>query len=286
MSILGWTTYKRWQPLRTSLRYFALVAVAVLLLLPLLWMLVSSVRPAATVFEYTTNVGWRTLIPESLTLENYRLALASDLTRGIVNTIFIATTSVFAGVAVNSMAGFAFATFDFRFKNLLYVAVLVTFMVPFESIVLPLYELIRAFGWVNSYQALIVPGIANGLVVFLFRQFFAALPEELFDAARADGANWFQVYWKIALPLAWPTVVTAALMLFIFQWDSFFWPLVAASSPDYVVVQVAIARNITYEQTAWGQLFSSMSIAIIVPLALFMLAQKHYVRSITDSALK
>lgn len=267
-------------------RYILLTTVALILITPLVWMVVSSLRPAGTIFQYTTNISLRTFIPESLTLENYRHALRSDLTRAIGNTVFIGVVSVLVGVVVNSMAGFAFAVFQFRFKSALFIFVLLTFMVPFESIVLPLYQLIRALGWANSYQALIVPGIANGLVVFLFRQFFAGLPFEIYDAARADGANWFQVYWRIAMPLAWPAVVAGSLMLFIFQWDSFFWPLVAASAPKYTVVQVAIARNITYEQTVWGQLFSSMTLAIVVPLVLFLLVQKRYVQSITYVGVK
>jgi ABC-type glycerol-3-phosphate transport system permease component len=263
-----------------------MIVLAVLLLLPIVWVLLSSIRPAGAIFQYTTDISWRTFIPEQVTLDNYRLVLASDFPRAVANTVFVAAVTVACGVFVNSAAGFAFARFAFPFKRALFVLVIVTFMVPFESIVLPLYQLVRSIGWVNSYQALIVPGIANGLVIFLFRQFVAALPNELFEAARVDGASWWSIYWRIVLPLSWPTIVTAALMLFIFQWEAFFWPLVAASGSDYVVVQVAIARNITYEDTAWGSLFGSMSIAIIVPMLLYLFAQRYYIRTIASTGMK
>lgn len=279
-------TYRRRRFVKQAARYVTMSAIAAVMLLPIIWILVSSIRPAGSIFRYTSELTWRTFIPDAITWDNYRLILSSDFPKAILNTVFVGIVTAVLGVFVNSAAGFAFAVFDFPFKRVLFASVLASFMVPFESIVIPLYQIVQTIGWVNSYQALIVPGIANGLVIFLFRQFVAALPTELYDAARADGANWFQVYMRIVLPLAWPTVVTGALMLFIFQWEAFFWPLVVASDTQYTVVQVAIARNITYEETAWGQLFSSMSVAILIPLCLYMIAQRYYVRTIVNSGLK
>ena len=130
---------------------------------------------------------------------------------------------------------------------------LASFMMPFESIVMPLYTLIRFLGWTDSYQALILPEVASGLSIFLFSQFFAAVPRELYEAGRIDGASWWQIYWRLVLPLSGPTIATAALMQFIQQWDAFFWPIVAASSPDKVMIQVAIARHANMETANWGR---------------------------------
>lgn len=270
----------------TLLRYSTMLVVAALMLLPLAWMFVSSLRPAAGIFQYTSVLSWRTFVPESITIDNYREVFRSDFPRALTNSFFIGAVTVVIGIFVNSAAGFAFAVFEFRFKRLLFVLVMVTFMVPFESIVIPLYQLIRTLGWVNSYKALIVPAIANGFVIFLFRQFVAALPRELYEAARVDGASWWQIYWKIVLPLSFPTIVTAALMMFILQWEAFFWPLVAASGEDFTVVQVALARHTTAEQTAWGRLFGSMSIAVLVPMVLYLLAQRFYIRTISGTGMK
>ena len=181
---------------------------------------------------------------------------------------------------------FAFAVFDFPLKRTLFAFVLLTFMMPFESIVIPLYTLIRTLDWTNTYAALIVPDLANGLVVFLFRQFFLGIPREIYEAARVDGASWWTIFLRLTMPLSGPTIATAALMQFIHQWDAFFWPLVAASTPELVVVQVAIARNITLEQANWGGLFASASTAILLAMIPFLLLQRYFIRTVTASADK
>ena len=269
------------------LRYTLMVLIAVVMILPMAWLFVSSIRPAGAIFQYTSQLSWRTFFPEELSWENYRYVLGeSSFPRIIFNTVFVALSTVVLGTFVNSVAGFAFAVFRFRAKNLLFIIVLVTFMMPFESIVIPLYVLIRAFGWVNSYQALIVPAIANGFVIFLYRQFLASIPHELYEAARVDGASWWTIYWRVAMPLAWPTTVTAMLMIFLQQWEAFFWPLVAASAPDYTMIQVAIARHLSVEEAAWGRLFATTTIATIVPMLLYLFLQRYYTRSILSSAFK
>jgi ABC-type glycerol-3-phosphate transport system permease component len=120
--------------------------------------------------------------------------------------------------------------------------------------------------------------VASGLVIFLFRQFFAGIPKEIYEAARVDGATWWQIYRRMTMPLSSATVATASLMMFIHQWDALFWPLVAASTPDLVVVQVAIARNMTMEQSNWGALFAGASTAVLVALVPFLLLQRYYIR--------
>lgn len=267
-------------------RYVAMAVIAVLLLLPLLWMLGASLRPDDEIFRHAGRISLHTLIPETFTLKNYAAIFATDFRIAIRNSLIVSLATVALGVVVNSLAGFAFAVFDFPLKRVLFVAVLATFMMPFESIVIPLYVLIRAIGWTDSYRALILPEVANGLVIFLFRQFCAGIPKEIIEAARTDGASCLQIYARIVMPLSGPTVATAALMLFILQWDAFFWPLVAASAPDYVVVQVAIARNISFEQTDWGQLFASASVAVLIAMIPFLAFQRFYVRTIMQSGLK
>lgn len=273
-------------PLRVMLRYTALVLVATVLLLPIYWLIMSSFRPGADIFRHTTEVSWRTLVPTQLSLEHYGTMLASDMPRAVFNSVFIGVTTVAIGTLVNAMAGFAFAVFAFPFKRTLFALVLLTFMMPFESIVIPLYTLIRTLEWTNTYAALILPELANGLVIFLFRQFFLGIPREIYEAARVDGAGWWTIFLRLTMPLSGPTIATAALMQFIHQWDAFFWPLVAASTPELVVVQVAIARNITLEQANWGGLFAAASTAILLAMIPFLLLQRFYIRTVTASADK
>ena len=273
-------------PLALMLRYGLLSILAFMVVCPLAWLALASLRPQAEIFQPVSEFGWHTFIPSRLTLDNYRALWNGDFPLAVKNSVFVAFLTVVFGIVVNALAGFAFAAFDFRGKNLLFLLVIISFMMPFEAIVLPLYVMIRAFGWANSYQALIVPEIANGMVIFLFRQFFASIPRDFYEAARVDGASWLYIFTRIAMPLSWPTIATSGLMLFLAQWDSFFWPVVAASAPDYAVVQVAIARNINFEQNDWGGLFASTNIAILLGTIPFLLIQRFYVRTLISGGIK
>jgi ABC-type glycerol-3-phosphate transport system permease component len=272
--------------LRTTLRYTALVLIATLLLLPIYWLIMSSLRPSEDIFRYSAEIGWRTLFPHRFSLEHYRTMSAGGMPRAVFNSLFVAIATVAFGTMVNALAGFAFAVFEFPFKRAIFAFVLLTFMMPFEAIVIPLYVLVRALDWTNTYLALILPELASGLVIFLFRQFFLAIPREIYEAARVDGASWFTIWLRLTMPLSGPTIATASLMQFIHQWDAFFWPLVAASTPERMVVQVAIARNITLEQANWGALFASASTAILLALIPFLLLQRFYIRTVTASTEK
>jgi len=270
--------------LMVFMRYAALIAIAVTLLAPIYWLLMSSFRPAGDIFRFAGQFSIDTLVPTTLTLENYRAIWDGPFPRAVFNSLFVSLVTVALGLLVNSLAGFAFAVFEFPFKRTLFVAVLLSFMMPFESIVIPLYVLMGWLGWVNTYAALIMPDVASGLIVFLFRQFFAAVPKEIYEAARIDGASWWQIYRRMTMPLSGPTIATASLMMFIHQWDAFFWPLVAASTQDLIVVQVAIARNMTLEQSNWGSLFASASSAVLVALVPFLALQRYYIRVVTLNA--
>jgi len=273
-------------PRAVMLRYGLLSILAFIVVFPLLWLALASLRPQNEIFQPVSEFGWSTFIPSRFTLDNYRALLNGDFPLAVKNSTFVALTTVLFGVVVNALAGFAFAVFDFRGKNLLFLLVIVSFMMPFEAIVLPLYVMIRAFGWANTYQALIVPEIANGMVIFLFRQFFASIPRDFYEAARVDGASWLYIFTRIAMPLSWPTIATSSLMLFLSQWDSFFWPVVAASNSEYAVVQVAIARNINFEQNDWGGLFASTNLAILLGTIPFLLIQRFYVRTLISGGIK
>lgn len=270
----------------TILRYAGMLAVAALALLPLYWLLISSIRPAGDIFRYGSHFSWHTLVPSELTLENYAELTRGDFPRAIGNSVMVSLVTVVVALLVNSMAGFGFAAFEFRGRAVLFILVLASFMMPFESIVMPLYTLMRFLGWTDTYKALILPEVASGLSIFLFAQFFAAVPKELYEAGHIDGANWWQIYWRLALPLSGPTIATATLMQFIQQWDAFFWPIVAASSPDKVMIQVAIARHANMETANWGGLFASASVSVLVAAIPFLALQRYYVRTMMHSGGK
>jgi multiple sugar transport system permease protein len=158
--------------------------------------------------------------------------------------------------------------------------------VPFEAISIPLYNVIKAFGWIDSYYALIIPGLANGVVIFLFRQFFAQIPRELAEAARMDGAGWLTILWKIYLPLSKPVIISAGLLIFLFQWESFLWPLICTRSEHLKVIQVALAGFQQRYTTLWNELFAASSIATLIPLVILLPLQRFYIQGVTASGFK
>jgi multiple sugar transport system permease protein/putative chitobiose transport system permease protein len=267
--------------------YLLLLIYGLFVVMPILIVLLSSIRPGEEIFKNMMPFTWRTLLPTQITLKAY-VALFQEYHFGKVlfNSFYVATLTVAIGILINAMAGFAFGVFRFRGREILFGFVLITFMVPFEAISIPLFQIINQFKLINTYWGLILPGIANGLVVFLFRQFFKGLPVTLFESARIDGANWMTVFTKLALPLSKPAMLSAGILIFITQWGSFFYPLLVANKPEYRVIQVAIANFFTQYQTLWNLLFASVVIAAVIPIILLLPLQRYFVQAVTQSGIK
>lgn len=247
-------------------------------------------RTDAELFEYAMPLSIHTFLPVDFTWEAYvRIFEEFGFGSALRNSAIVTLTTVVFGIVVNSLAAFAFANFDFKGKNILYSAILVSFMIPFESIAMPLYKVATFLGWQGTLTGMIIPCIANGLVLFLFKQFFSDIPRDLFEAARLDGASWLTIFRKIVLPLSVPVVITAGLMIFISQWNSYLWPLLIGgmSSNSTKVIQTALSVFRQQETGAlWSCLYAATIISMIFPLALFLPLQKYYVQGITSSGVK
>lgn len=269
------------------LLYAVHIALALVVLLPLAFALVSSFRPLEDIYKYMSPITWRTFWPSNATLEAYQLLFTE---RGFgqifLNTFFVGAANVIGGLVLGSMAAFAFVYFEFRGKTLLFLLVLLTFMIPFEVISIPLYSLVNRLGWVDTYAGIIIPGIANGLVIFLFRQFFLELPISLIESARMDGASWLRVYTRIVMPLCRPVTVSASLLIFIQQWESFLWPLIVTRSKEYKVIQVALSDFVTEYATYWNEMFAAVILSILIPVVLLLPLQRYYVQGIANTGSK
>ncbi|MCY4070806.1 MAG: carbohydrate ABC transporter permease [Chloroflexi bacterium] len=279
------------KPLRSRAQpiavYALLILGVVIVIVPLMWAGAASFTPNHKVFEYAYPFSWRALFPVDFTLEAYDNLFDRGFGRAVSNTFFLAIATVIIGGAVNALAGFAFGRFEFRGKNALFLTiVMLTFMVPVDLTAIPRYILVNSFGWINTWQGLLVPGLANSLVIFLFRQFFAEIPQELIDAARVDGATWLRVLVSIILPISKPVLVAAALLMFISQWNAFFWPLLIAPTKEMRVVQVEISLAIGQYGTVWNELLAGSMIAAIVPILLVIPFQRYYVQAITGTGLE
>ena len=260
---------------------------AIFILLPLIWATISAFKPMDRIMADAIPLSWKTFIPTPFTLGAFKYLYESNFRQSILLTIFVGLSTVFVGILLNSMAGFSFAIFNFPGKKILFTIVIVTFLIPFEAIAIPLYMLVRKLGWINTIYALIIPAISNGLSIFLFRQFFLGIPNDLKEAAIIDGAGWFRIYWQIYLPLAKPAAISAGLLLFLSQWQAFVWPLLATQSVNLRMVQVWIAYSTVTEYTViWNYLLAAGVITAIIPIILIFPLQKFFIRGISTSGLK
>jgi multiple sugar transport system permease protein/putative chitobiose transport system permease protein len=271
--------------LRVLALYLLLLLAAVLTLLPLLWSIAASFTPLPEIYKYAVPFSWRAFLPSDFTLHAYQDLLTSSFGGSLLNTLFVCALTIAGGIAVNAPAGFAFATFNFPGKRMLFAVVLITFLVPFEVLAIPLYVLVNLMHMDNSYYALILPALANGIVIFLFRQFFLDTPRELLESGRVDGLSWFGVFWYIVVPISTPVMVSAGLVLFLSQWQAFFWPLLVANATQYQMVQVALANFRTEYVTHWDDIFAGTVITTIVPVLIMLSLQRYYVRTIARTGL-
>jgi multiple sugar transport system permease protein/putative chitobiose transport system permease protein len=261
--------------------------VCIVFILPLWWALASSLRPLDDIFKYVSPFSWKAFVPDKITFAAYATIFGQKgYGMAVLNSVFVSGTTVLLGLMINGFAGYAFAVLRFPGRNVLFFFIVLTFLVPFEAIAIPLYTVVRSIGWLDTYQGLIGPGVANGIVIFLFRQFFAQIPRELAESARLEGASWITILFRIYLPLSKPVVISAALLIFLFQWESFLWPLIATRSENLKVIQVALAGFEERYVTLWNELFAAAIVAALIPLIILLPLQRFYVQGVTAAATK
>jgi multiple sugar transport system permease protein len=273
--------------MRRLLVHAGYLFVCIVFILPLWWALSSSLRPLDDIFKYISPFSWRAFVPDKLTFAAYATIFAQKgYGMAVFNSVVVAGATVLLGLVINGFAGYAFAVLRFPGRNVLFFLIVLTFLIPFEAIAIPLYTVVRSIGWLDSYQGLIGPGVANGIVIFLFRQFFSQIPRELAESARIEGASWIAILFRIYLPLSKPVVISAALLIFLFQWESFLWPLIATRSENLKVIQVALAGFEERYVTLWNELFAAAIVAALIPLIILLPLQRFYVQGVTAAATK
>ena len=263
------------------------LALAIVFVFPLAWMFLSSLRPVAEIFQYIFPFSLWTVVPLHATLESYRHLLRDEpFGRYLANSFIVASCVAAFDVAVSSMAAYALARIRFAGREALFFLVLTVMIIPFEALLVPLYLIVRWLGWVDSYAALIVPMVPRAFSIFLLRQFFRGLPRELDDAARIDGCRDWGIYWHIMLPLSRPVLLSVTLLTFQEMWGSFTWPLVSTNNANMRVVQVAVASFGQGDAIQYDKIFAALSLAAAVPIMLFLMFQRYYVRGIATAGLK
>lgn len=260
------------------------IAFAIVMLAPFALMVSTAFKPHAYVLEIPPK-----LIPDAPTLDNFTDAItANDFGRYFLNSVFVATISTAISVVLASMLAFTFARFDFPGRRILFGALLFTIMVPGLVLLIPQFVLARNLGLLNSLWGLIIVySVLNlGLNTFLLRGFFAAMPQEIFDAAEVDGAGPWRLYRAVAMPLARPGIATVTIFSFLAAWDEFTWAIVTLSDRELYTLPIAIRLFQRANGTEWGLVFAASLIALAPVLVLFVLLQRHVVSGAFQGATK
>jgi ABC-type glycerol-3-phosphate transport system permease component len=270
-------------------QYAVLALLAIVFLYPIWWAVSSSLKPAAEIIADPLSIG-------ALTLDNYRAMFADvPIGTGFANTAVVLAVKGAMTMFFCPLAGYAFAKYDFPGKNLLFGVVLLTLMLPTLVLIIPLLLEMSALGWVNTYQALILPGSIDAFSIFWMRQTIAAIPNELIDAGRVDGAGEFGIFAKVVLPVIRPGLAALAVLTTMNVYNDFVWPVVAVNDTSHQTLQVVLAtlaQNVTGNRigadfaTVWGELLAAGSIALLPLLVIFVLLQRHFINGILAGSVK
>lgn len=283
------TSARGWQPRMISWGrslglHAILIAGGLMFLLPFAWAVSTSLKTNSDVFVFPPQ-----FIPPDPQWGNYPKALTSlPFDRYAVNTLFLAAARIIGNLFSCSLVAFAFARLKWKGRDVLFFIVLATMMIPEEVTLIPQYIIYSKLGWVNTYLPLTVPNFfaASAFYIFLLRQFFMTIPRDLDDAARIDGASYFQVYWKIILPLSKPALITIGIFTFQNSWNAFFGPLIYLQDRSLYTVSLGLSLFQEQYYTNWTLLMAA-SVSIMIPtLLVFFLLQRRFIEGVTFTGLK
>jgi multiple sugar transport system permease protein len=261
------------------LRRVVSVLVGLVFLAPFYWVLVTSVARSGDVYRFPPS-----FVPHWHFANYARAWHAADWPRLFANTAGIAIATVALALVTSVLAGFAFGVMRFRGRTALFVLVLAVLMVPDTVLIIPDYVIASTINWLDTYWIQIIPWGASVFGIFLMRQFFAGLPEELFDAAELDGAGRLRMLWSIGVPLVKPAILIVALNVFMASWNSFLWPFIMTSSPRVQPIEVGLATFYGTEGTDWTGLSAAVAFTTLPVLALFLALQKHFITGAYSAA--
>jgi multiple sugar transport system permease protein len=255
--------------------------VALLFLVPIIWMLLSALKPSAEVFTTPpTLFGSEVKFSNFIEAWNYL-----PFGRFILNTVLVAGIGTLITLVASAMSGYAFARLNFRFRGGLFVLYLSTLIVPQEVIVIPMFLVMQRLGWVNSYQALILPWAFTAFGTFLLRQFFLTIPRELEEAAKIDGCGHIRILRSIIIPISAPALAVLAVFTFISYWNSFLWPLIIINDTAKMTVPLGLDLFLGQQGQRWELLMAAATISMVPTVILVLALQKYLVRGIALSGL-
>ena len=281
---------------RMALQYVLLTWIALVFIFPIVFMIVSSLKPDLQLLRDSGSL--RAFLPVGdLSFDNYFSAFdRAPIARFIFNSVFITAATLVLSLLLCSLAGFSFVLLNWRGRAIILSIILATFIIPFETIAIPLLLIVNnlpwvgfdgfRIGWLNSYQVQIIPWIADALTIFLFVQYFKDLPRDLVEAARVDGATWLQVYRRVIMPLSGPVLATAAILKFLMMYNNqFIWPIMVVQEESYRPIMVGLMYFFQLN-TAWGEIMAYLTIITVPVLAFYLALQKAFIASIASTGIK
>jgi multiple sugar transport system permease protein len=267
---------------RPSGWHFVLAPIAILFAIPFFQMFMASLSPAEELIAFPPP-----FIPSRLDLGGFvALFTTTDVVRWLLNTVIVSTSSIASHLVLCSLAGYGFARLRFRGRTAGIFLIIATIMIPTQLLMIPTYLVFARLGLVDGLGAAIVPWLATAFGIFLMRQFFLSLPAEIEEAGRIDGANKWQVFWHLVLPLARPALATLAIFTLLSSWNDLVWPLIAINNPDAYTLQLGIANFQSTRRTQWELLMAGNVVATLPLILFFLFAQKQFVATMTLSGMK
>lgn len=267
--------------------YVFLTIVLLFSLAPALWALTCSLRENSEIMKYIMPLQYHTFVPEKLTLTPYiNIFTIRNFGQAVLRTIEICATTIIMGLLINSMAGFSLSKLRFKGRHVLFMFVVFTIMIPGEGITMPLYGIVHNMGLTNTIWALLLPAFANSIIIFMFKQSFDEIPDELMESAWVDGCTVMGIYRHIILPLSVPSMIFAGLTLFTGQWEAFLWPLLVGREDSMNMVQVALTQFQTEHYTLWNELYGACVITAMIPLLLLVPFQNFFIQGIAHTGIK
>lgn len=266
---------------RVELVKHGLLLIGILFMVfPFLWMLATSFKQGAEVFGIA-------LIPKAPTLANYlQLLQKTDYLKWYLNSAIVAVVVTVSELVFDSLAGYALAKLKFPGRGLILIAILSTLMIPTEMLIIPWFMMFMKLRWIDTYWALMVPGLVSAFGVFLMNQFMSGVPDDLLDAARIDGLNEFGIWWRVALPVVRPALAALAILVFLGNWNAFLWPVIAIESSAMRTLPVGIALFSGEAGADWQLIMAAASLAVLPVLAVFALFQRHIVQGVALTGMK
>lgn len=265
-----------------SLIYLLLLIGALFILIPFIWMLSTSLKPSNEVLIMPPKI-----IPSKLMWENYKLALeAAPFKRYFLNSVIVTISVTIGELITTILAAYAFSRVEFKGRDILFTLLIATMMVPGEVLTIPNFVTLSKLGWIDSYKALIIPWCASIYSIYLLKQHFMSLPNELYNAAKIDGCSDFKFLWAIMVPLAKPAIVTLVILKVIGSWNSFMWPLIVTNSREMRTLPVALSAFTNEFGTDYNILMAATNMIILPVIVFYIILQKHIISGVSKSGIK